>query len=308
VKTFSPFAGMTLDIGPARYQFVASPHFQDEQEVFAVEGGEALVYQLRNVVSDTLHALKVMKPVYRTDRYVRVAHVFANFKDMPGFALADRLCLTKSDHSRLIADFPDLEYATLMPWLPGKTWAGLLVDRKASARYTLEKARRLATLTADLLWHFESHNLAHTDIAGGNVMLASNLQGVDVLDVEGMYMPGIAPPHWNSQGTPGYQHRHLDKRGQWRPEGDRFAGAMLLTEMLTWWNPLVRAHTPDDADALFSPGELQTVGFPRWQAVRDTLWTVNPELLHLFDNAWASPDLDRCPDLTTWAMCLVAPS
>ena len=307
MSTFSPFVGMSLTIASTMYEFVPNPHFpDDESEVFVVEGGEAFIYQLRERANaDRLYALKVMKPIYRSEQCVRVASALVAHKDVPGLFLGHRLCLTKETAPDVIASSPTLEYATLMPWLASKTWAGILVDPVASAAYTLTKARRVAAATANVLWYIEAHNLTHTDIAGGNILVSPDYQWVELLDIEGLAMPTLPPPKWRSQGSPGYQHRSLDSRGQWRPEGDRFAGAILLTEMLTWWNPLVRAHTEDDAETLFAPNELQTIKFPRWQAVRETLWRMNPNLLALFDSAWSSADLSQCPDLGSWAMQLL---
>jgi hypothetical protein len=65
---------------------------------------------------------------------------------------------------------------------------------------------------------------------------------VELLDLEGVYISGIPSPKRLSHGSPGYQHCRLGRQGQWSPYGDRFAGAILLTEMLTWWNPVVRWH------------------------------------------------------------------
>ena len=63
--------------------------------------------------------------------------------------------------------------------------------------------------------------------------------------------------------------------------------------MRTWWEPHVRAQTPDDAESLFQPQELQVMKTPRWQAVRDTLWSICPDALQLFERS----DLVRilCP-------------
>src|SRR5206468_1547819 len=101
-----------------------------------------------------------------------------------------------------------------------------------------------------------------------------------------------------------YQHRRLGRHGQWSLYGDRFAGAILLTEMLTWWNPLVRAQTPRNAATLFLPEELQRPAGPRWQIVRDVLWSLDPTLLSLFDQAWGSLHLKDCPDFATWLSSL----
>lgn len=304
MTTFAPTLNMSLAIASQTYEFMPHPHFPDD-EVFVVEGGEALLYQLREPVYGRLYALKVMKPVYRSEQCVRVAVTLQQYKDEPGFLLGNRLCLRKARFPQLITTYPELEYATLMPWLPGRTWAGILLDHIASSHYTLDVAQKLAATTASVLQRLEALQFAHTDIAGGNVLILPSFRQVELLDLEGLFMSDMPAASWRSHGSPGYQHRKLDQRGQSRPDGDRFAGAILLTEMLTWWNPLVRAHTSDDAESLFTPDTLQTTGSPVWQSVRDTLWTLNPDLLHLFDQAWASSDLSQCPTLRSWARCLL---
>lgn len=306
MSVFTPHVGMVLSLASTAYEFVPHPLFpDDESEVFVVEGGEALVYQLRDHANARLYALKVMKPAYRSEQCVRVAAALIAHKDAPGMFLGHRLCLTKENNPAVIASYPDLIYATLMPWLTSQTWAGLLQDATASAAYTPAKVRSLATATANVLAYLETHNLAHTDIAGGNILLAPNYQWIELLDIEGIFLPNMPIPTLHSHGSPGYQHRNLDERGQCRPDGDRFAGAILLTEMLTWWNPLVRAHTADDAETLFAADELQKIDFPRWHAVRNTLWRMDPMLLALFDQAWTSSDLAQCPKLSSWATQLL---
>jgi serine/threonine protein kinase len=298
---FHPDIDMRLCIGGKYFEFVPHPLFpQDSEAVFVVEGGEALTYQVRSVMTKRPYALKVMKPVHRGEHIARVAEVLKRSTHIPGFSLPNRICLTMTEHPDLIEDYPDLEYAVLMPWLTGLTWSELILDQMASARYTLQQACGLAVTIADLLRALESTHLAHSDIAGGNVFLSADLQQVQLLDLEGLYIPDVPPPPFRSQGSPGYQHRSLGPQGQWCPEGDRFAGAILLTEILTWWNPRVRAHVADHAGTLFQPAELQTDLSPCWPEVRNTLWSIHPDLLSLFDQAWFSTSLSECPDFNSW--------
>ena len=303
---FRPDIGMRLCIGGKYFEFVPHPLFtQDTEAVFVVEGGEALTYQVRSAMTKRCYALKVMKPAFRGEHIARTTEIAKHSARIPGFFLPDRICLTKTAYPDLIKAYPDLEYAVLMPWLTGKTWSELMLDQAASARYTLQQACALAATVAGLLCHLESFNLAHADIAGRNVFLSADLQRLQLLDIEGLYIPDVPPPPSCSQGSPGYQHRRLGPQGQWCPEGDRFAGAILLTEILTWWNPYVRAHVADHAEMLFQPTELQTDGSPCWSKVRDTLWSIHPNLLTLFDQAWFSASLAECPDLTSWYSTLV---
>jgi hypothetical protein len=311
VTDFHPQRNMTLSIDANTYGFMPHPYFPNDEEVFAIEGGEAIIYQVRDLANNVLRALKVTKPSYRGEHIARAAVALAPYKHISGLSLGDRLCLTRAKYPKLIAIYPDLEYAILMPWLPGKTWAGFMLDQRLPGpRYTPVQAYNVALATAHALWNLEAHSLAHTDVAGCNVVLSHDMKRVELLDIEGLYMYGAALPRLRSQGSPGYQHRNLDQRGQCRPEGDRFAGAVLLTEMLTWGDSIVRAQTPRNAESLFQPSELQVIetphkAAPRWKAVRNALYTMCPAALPLFDQAWVSTDLAQCPDFETWAMCLV---
>jgi len=306
VADFRPHLGMSVTVGASSYGFMPHPVLAaDMDEVFVVEGGEALIYQLQELKTGELWALKVSKPSYRGEQIARSAATLAPYVDVPGLCLAHRVCLTRARFPDLLGAYPDLEYAVLMPWLRGKTWAGFLLDRAAGARYSGERALRLALACAHVLWELEAHHLAHTDIASGNLVLMDDLARVELFDIENLYQPHAPTPKHVSRGTPGYQHRRLGREGQWRPEGDRFAGAILLAEMLSWWDPAVRAATPEGAESLFRPRELQEARGARWQAVRDAIWALRPPALALFDQAWASTSLEGCPELASWAWALL---
>jgi serine/threonine protein kinase len=302
---FSPHRSTILTIEQREYRFLPHPYFPTDDEVLAMEGGEAVIYQVQEIATRALYALKVPKPSYQDEHIARVAAALAPYRMNPGLYLGNRICLTKKNHAKLIAEYPELEYATLMPWLMGRTWAGLMLDQAASARYTRGQAFQLTLSMAQVLWNLEAYHLAHTDIAGGNVMLSPNLDRVELLDIEGLYIQGAPIPKLRSQGSPGYQHSQLDQRGQWRPDGDRFAGAILITEMLTWVNPFVRALTPDNAESLFQTRELQDQKTRRWEMVWKTLHEVCPPAVTLFERAWASHDLAECPDFSTWSLALI---
>jgi serine/threonine protein kinase len=307
LEQFRPAIGMQLCIGGKYFDFVPHPLFPgDDEMVFAIEGGEAFTYQVCAAITKRLYALKVMKPVYRGEHIARVVEMVKRSARVPGFYLPDRVCLTKTSHPDLIEAHPELEYAVFMPWLGGQTWSELMQNQRASASYTLEQACALATAVAKLLRNLESMHVAHSDIAGANVLLSADLRRVQLLDLEGVYIPNLPASPFRSRGSPGYQHGHLGSEGQWCPKGDRFAGAILLAEMLTWWNPYVRAHVTDNAERLFQPAELQTDSSPCWSEVRDTLWSMHPDLLALFDQAWFSASLDECPEFNVWYGVLVS--
>lgn len=306
MSAFAPSRQLTLTISASTYRFMPHPIFtEDMDEVYVIEGGEALIYQVQELGSGALYALKVMKPAYRGEHIARAVATLARYATIAGLSLDRRICLTQTICPHIIGVYPDLQYAVLAPWLAGRTWAGVLLDADARREYTARHALSLAQATAKVLWDLEAHHLAHTDIAGANTVLTPAFNHIEMLDVENLYVPNTPPPVRVSRGTPGYQHRRLGDEGQWRPDGDRFAGAILLAEMLAWSDPLVRAQTPEGSESLFQPGELQETTSPRWQAVRDALWAICPPTLQLFDQAWASVTLADCPELSSWAVALV---
>ncbi len=305
MNEFQPRLEIPLWIGPTRYRFLPHPLFPNEQEVYMIEGAQALIYQLQEPQSGSLFALKVSKRSYRSDHLARVTNALARYVTLPGLAVAQRLCLTKATHPELVTAYPDLEYALLMPWIGGRTWAGVMVDQQVSQAYTPQLARQLAFTTAQALASLEAYQLAHTDIAGSNVMLSAPSK-VELLDVEGLWAPGLKRPKWYSRGSPGYQHRHLGRKGQWQAAGDRFAGAILLTEMLTWCYPQIRILIPPGGETLFQADELQGETTPKLQMVRQALWASCAPALELFDQAWRARKLKHCPPLSSWAKCLAS--
>jgi hypothetical protein len=325
---FRPYPGMESGIGQNVYTFQPHPHPRFSGEVQKVPRERTTIYQLQNVRDKKLCALKVMHQSYRKRRIKKTTNMLRRYMHMSGLFVARRTCLTKQQYPELIAEYPELEYAVLMPWLTGQTWAGLMDNPAASANYTRAYAIQLALKTADILWNLEKRSLAHTDIAGDNVVLL-DCNKVELIDIESLYsertgwlgefdawrnrLRAFIESHRSrfrstlpSGGTPGYQHPHLDHRGQRRLEGDRFAGAILLTEMLTWWNPLVRAQTDDRYDSLFQSYEMESPATweRRLQVIRKTLRDIHPGLCDLFDQAWNSSDLAECPEFAKWKECL----
>src|SRR5438552_1160547 len=107
--------------------------------------------------------------------------------------------------------------------------------------------------------------LAHCGISGPNVMLPALANPappvasspVALVDVEQMYAPDLRQPEMLTAGSPGYAHQTAAE-GVWSQHADRFAGALLLAEMLCWCD----AHIRQDAwgESYFEPDEMQREG------------------------------------------------
>lgn len=307
-RRFQPFCGMFLQVGERVCEFLPHPSLLGERDgLFCLEGGTAWLYKVVDVDTGLPYALKVLKPAFRTRQIAALSAALATrARHLPELQADQRLCLTRKGYPALVRQYPELEFAILMPWVSAPSWAGLLVNPRLSSTYTPTQAYTLARACLHALSALEAQGIAHADLAGGNLVPSPDRQRVQLLDLETMYLPGLDPPRRKCQGTPGYQHQHLGPHGQWCPQGDRFASAILVTEILTWWNPRVRARVSEDAESLFRPDELQTQEPRCLPIVRDTLYTLGPQVLQLFDQAWLSPTLEQCPPLRAWVEALLS--
>jgi hypothetical protein len=245
-------------------------------------------------------ALKVFKPRFRMPYLVSQAEKLAAFADLPGLQAARRRVLTRVQNPDLLQQHPDLIYAVLMPWIEGPTWLEVLLEKRPlSPQQALHMARGLAQVLEVL----ELRGLAHCDLSAPNVMLPllAGGTGVELVDLEGLYAPGMTRPQELSSGSAGYAHRQATG-GLWGPEADRFAGAVLLAEMLGWCDPQVVQATW--GESYFAPQEMQQ-DTPRYRtlvAALERRWGSN--VARLFERAWRSDSLLDCPTFGEWMVAL----
>jgi regulation of enolase protein 1 (concanavalin A-like superfamily) len=231
---------------------------------------------------------------------VSQAEKLAAFADLPGLQAARRRVLTRVQNPDLLQQHPDLIYAVLMPWIEGPTWLEVLLEKRPlSPQQALHMARGLAQVLEVL----ELRGLAHCDLSAPNVMLPllAGGAGVELVDLEGLYAPGMTRPQELSSGSAGYAHRQA-RGGLWGPEADRFAGAVLLAEMLGWCDPqVVQAAW---GESYFDPQEMQQET-PRYHTLVEALerrWGSN--VARLFERAWRSDSLLDCPTFGEWMVAL----
>jgi hypothetical protein len=112
-----------------------------------------------------------------------------------------------------------------------------------------------------------------------------------------MYFPNSEAPKRKPLGSKGYKHPNT-KGGIWFAEGDRFAGAVLVCEILAWSNPQIRKYVDDDT--FFSNEELGQY-CDKYQAVFDELKSqYSTELASLFEIVWYSNNINLCPPISNW--------
>lgn len=297
---FTPNVGQELEIMGAALR--VAPHPAAPRLPYGQTGRQGTVYRLEG--SGVAHALKVFNVAYRVPRLAGLAQQLAPFATLPGLAVCQRNVLTRPHHQALLTQYPDLDYAMLMPWIAGPTWLDIMYGRQAiSATDSLT----LAGALVNVLTAMEEEGLAHCDLANANVLLpllnpdGPGAEPLTLVDVEQMYGPGLERPTALPSGTLGYTH-HAAGRSLWSPAGDRFAGAILLAEILGWCDGRVRAAAW--GESYFEPHELQQPGdrVRLLETVLGALW--DREVVRLFRQAWNSASLADCPTFGEWMVSL----
>jgi len=291
MSEFNPSPHDRLVIGGRVFQVM--PHPSVPAFAFGQEGRKAFVYQLSNGGDGSLYALKKFKPAYRVPELAEVCDSLARFAQWPGMEVCARECLHYGQHDDALEKFPDLEYAVLMPWITGSTWHDVVIGSKPLTRLD---ALTVASATAQALAALEEAGLAHCDISAPNVIINLTSGHTHLIDVEDLYAPGFNSPAALPAGTEGYAHKTASN-GLWRPAADRFAGAVMLAEMMGWHTPEIRKAS--DEEHYFAASETQ-VDSPRFQLMLKTMAAMDQRLSELLRQAWQSDQLEDCPPMKDW--------
>ena len=299
---FQPQVNQELDVDDETYHVAEHPAAPEIP--YGQEGRQAVVYQL--VAGTDRRALKVFKPRYRLPDMVSLADRIAPLAGLQGLRVCQRIVLTPQRHATLLRQHPDLTYAVMMPWVEGPTWMEVLVEQRAlSAEESLALARSLAEILAGM----EQRRLAHCDLSGPNVMLQALVQhatagwrpSVALVDVEQLYGPALERPELLPGGSPGYAHKTAPD-GLWGATADRFAGAVLLGEILGWRDDRVREAAW--GENYFDPQEMQrdSERYRTLALVLEERW--GDGVGGLFGRAWRSDVLADCATFGEWLVTL----
>ncbi|WP_179032219.1 hypothetical protein [Paenibacillus kribbensis] len=307
--SFQPNPGDELIINGTAY--VVGRHPAAPGLAYAQAGRQGIVYQL-NAKSGAPHeakALKVFFPKFRIPAMVYQSEHMEAYGNIPGLQVCKRDVLTPERNGSLIAEQPDLLYAVLMPWIHGTTWFDCLTDqRQLEASDSLALARALAGIGSAM----EQKGLAHCDLSAPNVMLPffsevelpEGTSAVELVDVEQMYSTKMDRPDALLAGSPGYAAHRTVHSGLWSAYADRFAGAIIIGEMLGWSDRVI----VDKAwgESYFDQHEMQTP-CERYFILRKSLETRwGSKVVELFSRAWDSQDLSSCPTFGEWLVVLNA--
>ncbi|RLC79382.1 MAG: hypothetical protein DRJ03_23590 [Chloroflexi bacterium] len=291
--SFRPQVNDQLSINGVTYSIAEHPAAPGVP--YGQAGRRAIVYQV--AAEEDYRALKVFSRRFRTPALVLVAQNLTPYASLPGLQVCRREVLAPERNSLLLQQHPDLAYAMLMPWIEGPTWMEALVQKQV---LTPEESLTLARSLAAILAQMEEQGLAHCDLSGPNVMLPPD-GGVALVDVEEIYGPEFEQPEALPSGSSGYGHRTAGE-GLWGPNADRFAGAVLLAEMLGWCDERVREAAW--GEQYFAGGEVQQKG-GRYHLLIEALreqW--GESVTGLFEQSWRSDALKDCPAFEEWLAAL----
>jgi len=281
------------------YEFTAHPAALGLP--YGQTGRRGTVYQIRRISDGTVHAIKIFTKLFQDPRNEHTAARLSSFAGMPGLQVCSRSVHAKLQFPELVHQFPQLEYAVLMPWVKGETWYDFIFGKES---LTHDQSWRLASHFLSCLCQLEKHRMAHCDLSGANILIQTDTCTVAMVDVEEIYSPDLylLDEKKRPAGTPGYAHKTA-YRGLWNSFADRFAGAVLLAEMLGWCDENVREHACEAQ--YFEDDEVQAPQSERLTILLGTLrreWGEN--VAALFMRAWNSNTLDECPKFEAWAAAL----
>lgn len=110
-----------------------------------------------------------------------------------------------------------------MSWAHGETLGAFL-----ESNYNDRQAMLNLKASLQKLYKFLSSNhVAHGDIQPGNLMVSNNGLQVQLIDYDGMYVPGMQNLSASETGVPNFQHPSRQSENPWNERLDRFPFIML---------------------------------------------------------------------------------
>jgi tRNA A-37 threonylcarbamoyl transferase component Bud32 len=289
-----------IDNHRALFQVVEHPNAPGVTH--SMKAGKATVYHLKDVDSGEEYALKVMKHRYRVPSLEEVCRQLDALKTLPGLMVCERRCLSPTSAPLTLQQYENLTYAILMPWMQGKSWFDFMqIGKRDGATMSQQRSLLLACNFARILARLEHQGIAHCDLSPANMILNERTLQAELIDVEDIYGPGFAQPDFISKGTECYQH-HTSQAGQWGPDVDRFAAAILISEILGWYDPDVVAASAEES--YFDSAELQTDNCGRLETLSWAVARHGAAAAELLEHAWGSDTFAECPTLNDWAQTL----
>lgn len=237
------------------YKLAEHPSFSGVP--FGQEGRQGTVYKLMDVEDGTAVALKIFRPAFRQPIFRKSLEILLPLSSIPGLAVTKREVLNPEEDTSLLEQNSDLLYSVMMPWVEGKTWSECKLDETAMLQ---ENGFEIAFALAKVLMNLEQEGLSHSDLSGANVFVIIDKEdeggsvSIELVDIEDIFAEGMVEPEYEIHGESGYTPKFLQEDFPWDKNSSRFAGAILLSEMLGWHSSQVRELSA--SDSYFEPQEL----------------------------------------------------
>ena len=162
---FRPVVRSSLAFNNNQYLFTEHPSAKGM--AYGQTGRRATVYQVVDG-NGRYYALKVFTLAFRNPRTETNAQKLQAFADLPGLQVCTRLTITLQAHASLVQQYPDLQYAVLMPWIEGQTWQEVMLSGQS---FSKQQTHILAQWLVCVLAVLEQRGLAHCDLSGPNILL-----------------------------------------------------------------------------------------------------------------------------------------
>ena len=207
---FRPKVNETIFIDKIEYRFTEHPSTQGVP--YARVGERSTVYQLQDEQSE-LYALKVFSLAYRSPQIAAQAERLAPLQSISGLEACKRRVIIPAEQADLVITHPELRYAVLMPWLPGRTLEELLSEEGA---LTHEQRLMASKKLAETLAQMEAQGAVHGNLNPSNLLVDVNQTGG-----VSIHLVGLERISFYTSGGEDFEAK-----------SDRLTGAMLIAALL----------------------------------------------------------------------------
>lgn len=304
--SFQPEAGARVEINGNAYAIGAHPNAPSLP--YGQEGRQGTVYLLESEHGRKRKALKVFRGKFVNPSLAHHSRQISGNADVSGLSACKRFIVTPQNDADLLHREPDLLYSVVMPWIEGPTWMDVMLNKQPLTR---KQSFSAAFALVQALAGMEQRGLAHCDLSGPNVMLpmlgerslgVKPIDYVQLIDLEQMYASHLERPEHIAGGSPGYAPIHLTASQLWSAQADRFAGAVLIAEMLSSCFDAFYAEAW--GESYFAPDELQRGVGRAGNMVERLRREWGDGIAALFARAWDSEELSGCPTFGEWSVAL----
>ena len=284
----------TISLDGKAWRVATAPAAPDEP--WTLKGHASTLYRLHGGGESA--ALKVMAVGSGAPGVSTLMSQLDSWSDLSGLAVAQRSVLDPDRCEELLGFPAGGACAVFMPWVDGPSWESVVLGRW---ELTPQQSVRLARGLAETLAALEARGLAHCQLSGHHLLLPllaphrEATHPVALVDLEGRWDPLADTVPSGGLQADGYTHR---AGPAWSPTADRFAGTVLMAEVLGWCDSVVREA--GSGGAYFAPSDVGKDG-QRYRLLVSRLrdrW--GAEAATLLQDAWNSNDVSSCPPLSQW--------